>query len=236
LADMTESDDNGATKPEGINQTPPALGPPTFATVAMAVGVGYILTLFLFGLIGVVFAIPACFIVLAGVVSAAVGLADKRNRRGPYRRRHLAVFAVSLALALYLLPGLGTIRTLNLHCRMRVAVTGGQEELQSWALELMAKPRDQIEVSAWSDKGAYEWTVQKQHWSRQVRRLNPKRIRIERPLGNDREIVHLLYGGGFLHWSIGVGQPKAIDDLAVEVKAADCVWFRWSDGTSCWFN
>ena len=233
---MTESDDKKPAKLEGIDRTLPTPGPPAFATVAAAVGVSYILILFLFGLIGLAFAIPAWFIVMAGLVSAGVGLADKRNRHGPDGRRHTAVFVVNLTLALFLFPGLGTIRTLNLHCRMRVAMTGGQEELQSWALELMAKPRDQIETYDEPDAVAYEWTVPKRHWSKQVRRLNPKRIRIERSFKNGQEIVCLLYGGGFLHWSIGVGQPKAIDDLAVEMKAADRVWFRWSDGISCWFD
>ena len=226
---MTESDDKKAAKPEGIDQNAPALGPPTFATVAMAVGAGYILILFLFGLIGVVFAVPAGLTVLAGLVSASVGLAQKRNRRGPYRRRHIAVFVVSLALAAFLLPGLGTIRTLNLHCRMRVAVTGGQEELQAWAMEVLARPRDPMQ------EDGSGWRIPREECSRQVRRLNPKRIRIERSYGNDREIVRLMYGGGFFHWNIGIGPPDAIGDLAVKAKVADCVWFRWCDGICCWF-
>ena len=122
-------------------------------------------------------------------------------------------------------------------CHMRVAATGGQKELQSWAMELMVKPREQTEVSAWSGEGVYEWTVQKRHWPRQVRRLNPKRIRIERSSESNREIVRLMHGRGFLgRWSIGIGPPDAIGDLAIEAKAADYVWFRWSDGTCCWFS
>ena len=233
---MAESDDKKATKQAEIERPHPMPGPLILAIVAIAVGLGYLIVLFLFGFFGLLLAVPAGITVLAGLVSAAAGLARKRNRHGLYRRRHIAVFVVNLALALFLLPGLGTIRTLNLHCRMRVAVTGGQEGLQSWALELMAKPRDQLEAYEESGVDAYEWTVPKQHWSEQVRRLRPSRVRIERSFGNDREIVRLMYGGGFLHWSIGVGQPKAIGDLAVEQKAADCVWFRWNDGISCWFD
>jgi hypothetical protein len=232
---MTEANDKKTPEPEGTEPPPPMPGSLRFAMVAIAVGVGYVVVLFLFGFFAVLLTVPAGITVLAGLVSASVGLARKRDRQGPYRRRCIAVFVVSLALAVFLLPGIGTIRTLNLHSRMRVAVTGGQDELQSWASQLMAKPRDQIEAYEESGAVAYEWTVPKQHWSKQVRRLNPKRIRIERSFESNREFVHLMYGGGFLHWSIGIGPPDAIGDLAVEKKAADCVWFRWDDGICCWF-
>jgi hypothetical protein len=232
---MTELDDTKTTGPEGIERPHPAPGSPTFGIVAMAVGVGYLVILFLFGFFGVLLAVPACVTVLAGLVSVLADLARWRARGAANLRRHVVALVAILGLALFLFPGLGTIRTLNLHCRMRVAVTGGQEELQAWAMELMAKPRDQIEVSAWSGEGDYEWTVPKQHWSKQVRRLNPKRIRIERSSMSSREIVRLMYGGGFVHWNISIGSAAAIEDLAVRMKAADYVWFRWSDGICCWF-
>ena len=100
----------------------------------------------------------------------------------------------------------------------------------------MAKPRDQIEAYEESDAVAYEWTVPKQHWPNQVRRLRPGRVRIERSFESNQEIVRLMYGGGFVHWSIGIGSADAIGDRAVRMKAADCVVFRWSDGVCCWFT
>ena len=235
--DMTESQDDKTVGRSTVEPASAGQTSPTFGMVAIGCGVGYLLLLLLFGLLGLVLAVPVGFIVLAGLVSTSVGLLFHRGHSRRCTRRYVVVLVVILVLALFLLPGLGTIRTLDLHCRMRVAVTGGQDELQAWATELLATPRNEIQEFEGADETEYnEWTVPEGHWSKQVRRLNPKRLRIERTASGDREVVTLMYGGGFQHWTIGVGPPEAIGELAVKMKEADCVWFRWSDGICCWFD
>jgi len=227
---MTESSDN--KKPRELEGREPARSMPDtfiFAIVASVLGLGYMVAVFLFGLFGLMLAIPSFGILLAGIISALVGLAQKRNRYTPYLWRYVGVLAVLVGMVAFLSPGLGTLRLLNLHCYTRVAMTGGQNELQSWAVDLLAQPRDPMH------QDGSGWRIPREQCSKQVWRLKPKRISIEQLFQNDQEGVRLMYGGGFLHWYIVLGPPGSLPDPKFEENLTENDWFRWSDGVYCWF-
>ena len=150
-------------------------------------------------------------------------------------RDYVALLVAIAGLILFLIPGLGTIRLLNLHCRMRVAQTGGADELQRWAVDLLAQPRADITPWSSTEEDVEEWVVPPAHWSEQVTRLKPQRIFIKRLFQNDGEAVQLAYGGGFLHWNIVVGPPGVTGDPKRNTGRPDSLWFRWADGLYCWF-
>ena len=171
-----------------------------------------------------------------GGVAVILGLFQKSNRTRPRLWHNLATLTAIVALLYLLTFGLGgPIGLLNLRMRGLVALTGGQDALQSWAVDVLAKPRDRMEGLDWSDQVAFKWAVPREHWSKQVRRLDPKHVRIERLFQNDQEGVRLMYGGGFLHWYIVLGPPGSVPDPKFEENLAENDWFRWSDGVYCWF-
>lgn len=221
---MADSENREPTDPASIELPRPMPYSLRWALGAAAVGLGYMVAVVLFGLFGLMLVMPAFGMLLAGFVSALVGLAQKRNRCTPYVWRYVGVLVVLVGQVAFLIPGLGTIRLLNLHCRMRVALTGGQDELQAWAVELLAKPRDPMH------QDGSGWRIPREEYSKQVRRLKPKRISVERLFQNNQEGVRLMYGGGFLHWNIVIGPPGLVPDPSLRD-----VWFRWSDGVYCWF-
>ena len=207
---MTDSQNPEAMDPASIELPRPMPNSLQFAIAAAVIGLGYMLAVFLGGLMGIALAVPAVLILLAGFLSAFVGLVDKHNRRPPYVWHFVGVFVILGGQIAFLIPGLGTIRLLNLHCRLRVAITGGQEELQSWAVEVLAQPRDPMH------QDGSGWRIPHEECSKQIQRLKPKRISIEQLFENDQEGVSLMYGGGFLHWYIVLGSPGSVPDPKFE--------------------
>ncbi len=227
---MTEHSDNTKLgESEGSELTRSMPDSFKFAIVASAVGLGYMVAVFLFGLFGLMLAIPAFGILLAGIISALVGLAQQRNRCTPYVQRYVGAIVVLVSMVAFLIPGLGTLRLLDLHCRMRVAMTGGQDALQSWAVEFLAQPRDP------THQDGSGWRIPREECSKQVQRLKPKRIFVKQVFQNDQEGVTLMYGGGFLHWYIVLGPPGSVPDPKFEENLTENDWFRWRDGVYCWF-
>jgi len=209
---MTEhsSEQQETTHKEGeVRPMPISLG---VAIAALVLGLVYMAAVFSFGLLGLMLAMPAFGVLLAGFVSALVGLARKQNRCAPHALRYVGVLVGLVALLLFLIPGLGTIRLLNLHSRMRVARTGGQDELQSWAVDLLAQSRDGMEIRLETQEQVEQWEVPQSYWSKQVSRLKPTHIFIERLFQGDQDGVRMMYGGGFFHWYIVVGPAGSAPD------------------------
>ena len=171
-----------------------------------------------------------------GAIAAVVGLFQKRNHRQPRLWQNVATLATIVGL-LYLLtfgPG-NPFGLLNLRMRGLVALTGGQEELQSWAVDLLTQPRDSMDVVLSVGDKPEKWAVQEEYWSKQIRQLRPKRVIIERLFEGDKEGVCLRYGGGFLHWYVIVGPPGSIPDPKLDEDPPDSFWLRWRDGVYCKF-
>jgi len=149
--------------------------------------------------------------------------------RGQTRLGHslgTCVVAVGLLYVVMLGPA-NFMGLINLRTRARVAMTGGQDQLQAWAVEVLGKPREQMEQDGLS------WVVPREQWSEQVRRLKPKArlVRIDPPSKGQGDVVRLGYGGGFFHWYIVVGPPGSVPQR----DSIDEVWYRWGDGIYGWF-
>jgi hypothetical protein len=166
------------------------------------------------------FAIP--LLLIAGIW-VFVGLVPRAWRGCTSAWVHLAVFLVIVALSCFFTVFLGSIRILDWRNRVVVARTGGPEPLQSWALEILRKPRDSMLY-----EGPADWRVPEEHWSQQVRRLGPKWVKIEPLSESGPEVVTLLHGSGFLHWVIILGPPDLV--VPPNGRYADGNWFRWRDG------
>ena len=140
------------------------------AIATLIIGLVYMVAVFLFGVFGLLLALPTYAGLLVGFLSALVGAATCHRHSGNWRWRYLVLLVVILAQILFLLPGLGEIRLLNLRCRTRVAMTGGQGQLQSWAQEILSKyPGGQESESGGQDDFVQE-KVPPSDWSDQVRR------------------------------------------------------------------
>ncbi|MDI6449505.1 hypothetical protein [Anaerobaca lacustris] len=171
-----------------------------------------------------------------GGLAVLLGLRHKVNRRPPRLWLNLAALTGIIAL-LYMLtigPFNGT-GLLNLRMRGLVALTGGQGRLQSWAVEVLAQPRDAEDGRSSIEETFTQWDVPRSSWSGQVRRLGPKRVFIQRVFQDGQEGVLLAYGSGFLHWYIVIGPPGSVPDPKLDEHPTDSDWFRWSDGVYCWF-
>jgi len=226
---MADSENREPTDPASIELPRPMPYSLRWALGAAAVGLGYMVAVVLFGLFGLMLAMPTFGILLVGLICALVGLAKKQNRHRTQTCSYIASLIIIARQVLFLIPGLGTIRLLNLHCRMRVAMSGGQSDLQAWAVELLAQPRDPMH------QDGSGWRIPREECSKQVQRLKPKRISVEQLFENDQEGVRLMYGGGFLHWNIVLGPPGSVPDPKFEETLTENDWFRWSDGVYCWF-
>jgi len=117
---------------------------------------------------------------------------------------------------------------INLRTRGRVAMTGGQDQLQVWAVEVLAKPREQMQ------QDGSGWLVPREEWSEQVRHLGGG-VRIDPLWEGGRSAVRLCYGGGFFHWYIVVGPPGSAPDPNLVKERPFDAWYRWGDGVYGWF-
>jgi hypothetical protein len=166
---------------------------------------------------------------LCGGIAVTVGLFQKQNRMRP-RLWHYLVTLLTIVALLYLLtfgPG-NPISLVHIRARALVALTGGQDRLQSWAVEILAKPRDRMQ------EDGSGWRVPREEWSRQVQRLGGG-VRIDPLLEDERCAVCLCYGGGFFHWYIVVGPPGSVPDPKLVERRPYDAWYRWGDGIYGWF-
>jgi hypothetical protein len=161
---------------------------------------------------------------LYGWISVLRGLSLMPNRRG---FRHWTHIGILLIIPILLLLG-NYFRLLDVRTRLAVAVTGGQDELQTWAVAVLGKPRDRMHSDG------EQWTVPEEDWSEQVRRLKPGRVYIRAVFENGGEGVCLPYGGGFFHWWIVIGRPGSRPDPRFNGPSHDEWWLRWGDGIYDW--
>jgi hypothetical protein len=164
-----------------------------------------------------------CVALLYGWITAFAGLRVKSNPRGLRRWMHIGIL-----VAIPILGGLANIFSLvDLRMRLAVTFTGGQDELQAWAIKILDEPRGS------SGQGSDD-RIPRERWSEQVRRLKPKWVRIEPLFEDGGEAVRLCYGGGFYHWNIVVGRPGSRPDPKFNDPDHDEWWTRWGDGLYNW--
>ncbi len=214
---------------ERVQVRRPAPSSLTLAAIAVAFGLGYMAALLLGGILGLMLVVPTFGLLLLGLIAAGIGLAKEQKRTGVHRRPYVAVLIALLGMILFLIPGLGTLRLLDLHMRGRVALAGGRETLQAWGVEMLEEPRELM------IEDGERRLIPEEKWSPQVRKLRPKRVWIDRLFENEAEGVSLMYGGGFLHWFVVIGPPGSNPDPERLNDAPASPWFRWADGVYCRF-
>lgn len=211
------------TERSGVGQRVPQslrLGVAVVAVAAVGVGVTLVAG-YPFGMLSyVVMELALLCLAIASVVRLI------RGQTPIWHSLVTCVVAVGLLYVVTLGPG-NFMGLINLRTRARVAMTGGQDQLQAWAVEVLGKPRELMEQDGLS------WRIPREQWSEQVRRLRPKArlVRIDPLLEGGRNAVRLGYGGGFFHWHIVVGPPGSVPQR----DSVDELWYRWGDGIYGWF-
>ncbi len=192
------------------------------AVAAAVVGVGA--TLLLGYPLGFPFYPLMCVTLIATAIASVLALFRKVNRTGTRVWHYLGTFIVSVGLLYAVTLGpFNFMGLIGLRTRALIAWTGGQDELQAWAVKLLAKPRDSEQADGSG------WLVPAEDWSAQVRRLKAK-VRIDPLFEGEREAVRLGYGAAFFHWYVVVGPPGSVPG---ERPLGD--WYRWGDGIYAWF-
>lgn len=193
---------------------------------AIGVAGGYVAIVLIFGWADPILSMLLTLLsLLFGGIAVLCGLVLKANRQRPRLWKHIGVF-LAIVLLLYLLTAgpANFLSLLNLH----VVFTGGHDELQTWAMGVLREAQNHI-------SGEYDvWQVPQERWSKQVRRLRPEAVRVNRFFDNDQRGVGLLYGGGFFHLTIVVGPPGSQPDPQLNDPNSDNSWRRWADGIYCW--
>jgi hypothetical protein len=195
------------------------------AVATALIGVGA--TLLLGYTLGFPFYPLMCLTLIVLVIASVVALFRKENRKGKRLWHHFAALSVTFVLLYAVTFGpFNFMGLIGLRTRALIGLTGGQDELQSWAVEILAKPRDSEQADGSG------WLVPREKWSEQVQRLGPKArlVRIDPLFEGERDAVRLGYGGGFFHWYIVLGPPGSVP----EERPLDD-WYRWGDGIYCWF-
>jgi hypothetical protein len=119
--------------------------------------------------------------------------------------------------------------------RAIITLTGGTDALQTWATDLLAQPRDGMEVIGAivvspEETVPTQWSVPKRYWSMQVRCLAPGSVGIHEVFVDNQEGVWLCFGGALFGWWVYLGPPGAV--LDAEFREFSQL-HRWGDGIYC---
>ncbi len=152
----------------------------------------------------------------------------KMDRHWSFPWAHLGAFGVIAVMFGLLWFGHLPHRVLAFRTHRMVARTGGLPALQTWAADVVARPRNQMK-----EHGKDRWEVPEESYSEQVRRLRPFGVFIARVFQGGQEGLCLQYpiphGDGL---EIRVGPPGAVP-IEHEDWAGD--WWRCDDGLYNWF-
>ena len=137
----------------------------------------------------------------------------------------LAVILISASY--FFLFAQGTLRIESLTMRTRVALTGGIDQLQDWAVEILEKPFEEVVTDP---NGIFPW-LKKELYSKQLKDINPVLVLvISKP--EKKYVIIRLMGGGFIESDSGVivASPSA----KVETDRARLI--KWRDGVYAYFG
>jgi hypothetical protein len=115
----------------------------------------------------------------------------------------------------------------SLAMRLNVARTGGIDQLQAWAMDVLEKPLEDIIVAP--DK--YLPLLKDELYSEQVKKMHPMRVRVSSDSDN-RYIVIQIGGGGFVQtdWGIVITPPST------SFKTDRASLIKWRDGFYAFFG
>ncbi|MBN1362947.1 MAG: hypothetical protein JW993_20275 [Sedimentisphaerales bacterium] len=162
---------------------------------------------------------------LVGVVLVVGSLEMKVPRRWSFWCAHALALAILAGVFCFYFFGGSLIDLLHYRTSLVLALTGGQDELHSWAAEILAQPREPAEY-----EGAPCY-VDRQHWSRQVRWLRPSKVTIMPMFKDGQEGVVLDYDVPHEITVIVIGPPGAVPP---EDSGSAYMWLRFGDGLYFW--
>ncbi len=203
----------------------------TVGLVTLGVAVLYVARVFLVPWPPACFLMPLTLMALGcGAVAILIGLTLKANRIRRRLWKHVGVL-LAIVVALYLLTvgPCSFFGLLDLQLRAAVARTGGRDQLQAWAMDVLEKSRDHL------DEHIDNWPLPPESWSDQVHRLHPRGVSLWVKFEGDRRGVCLNYGGGFLHYSLLVGPPGSRPRPSLSDRSNRSSLVRWADGIFVWF-
>jgi len=135
-------------------------------------------------------------------------------------RTVLILSLVLISLIFILSPGfLMNFWLTDIGMRLKIASTGGAEQLQAWAVDILEKPQNEVV------DGDSMSRIKEEALSKQVRRLYPAYVFVASTSEENGPHIRIIWGGGFHHWGILVGPPT----FHTVSNEGQCV-YRWRDG------
>jgi hypothetical protein len=164
---------------------------------------------------------------LVGVVMVLRSLAMAASRHWTIWCTHVVALAILASVFCFYWFGGRLLDLLYYRTSLMLALTGGREELQSWATDVLAQPRGPRE-----HEGA-PYVVERKRWSRQVRWLRPSRVSIWPIFKNGQEGLVLDYDVPHEVCALVIGPPGAVP---AEDSGTARGWLRIADGLYFWFS
>lgn len=162
---------------------------------------------------------------VGGTILVLIGFAVNVSQcRSAWRAHVLALAILSGVFCFCFFTG-SVLDLLRIRTNIVLAFTGGQGELQSWAIDLLEQFSDNPEYDS-DTRG-----IPKQYWSRQVRWLRPGRITIQSTFRNGQKWVFLGYPIPHEGMGIMVGPPGAVPP---DEPNWDWHWHQFGDGMYYW--
>jgi hypothetical protein len=195
---------------------------------AIVVAGGGMALLMILGWSASMLAVPIILALLLAGLSVLVELIHGGHRTRYHLWQRVASLAGIVGLLCFFAFGHGSAHLSNLRTRAAVALTGGTHELQSWAVQVLADSR-QSRLQSIMQLHLGNWSVPKEQWSDQVRRLAPSEIFVDVAVfPGDGEALCLVFGGGLSESRIVIGPPSAgpIEDHERYLGH----WLRLGDG------
>lgn len=162
---------------------------------------------------------------LTGVILILGSLVVNVPRYLPSRRTHVVALAILAGVFCFYFFGGRLVDLLHYRTRLVLALTGGEDELRSWAVGVLAQPREQTEYPVSS------YRVDRQRWSPQVRWLRPSKVSIEPMFKDGQQGVLLDYHIPHEGLGIVIGPPGSVPP---EDPGRAYAWLRIGDGLYLW--
>jgi hypothetical protein len=177
-----------------------------FSIPAIILAIAYIAAMVLFlSWAAILLFIPIVVLLLLGGIATVKDLVRNKASRS-FRTVFILLMILSILALLALTPGFDL---LNHGMRFRLLITGGQDKLHSWAMEVLEMPPHDAEPGVEYSN----WRIFKETWSKQVKVLRPDSVDIQTiDHSTGEKAVYLSYGGGFHHWFIILTQSKVDPD------------------------
>jgi hypothetical protein len=171
----------------------------------------------LYGAMGLSVLGPAALIVMLLRVGRNM---EQMNRKARVLRGVLLICLLLVGAFYVFSPGfMMSYLPTDLGMRLKVSVTGGVDELQKWAVDILESPQEEV-VETESTT-----SIKKELYSEQVKRLCRQYVFISTGWGDEIRHIKISWGGGFHHWGILIG-PSSFKTGNNERQHV----YRWCDG------